>query len=601
MKEIPVRRRAVLAGIGYATLASALPKPAIAVDAFSQSVSATWQDPNNLVLIWESRSDHSYEIYKSQSANGPFDIIGSSESNSYRDDDADYPDIYYYKVRELDSRGQKSRETSAIKSGTNARKVFPVAVLMYHNFISEQDIDNGWTYDKYSCHPEDFEEDLNYFREQGYTTITSRDLIDFIYKSKPLPAKPLIISIDDGSWGVYTHCWPLLTKYRMKADFNLIGKRVDDGWDFVQSGGDRIHDDDPYCEWNEIKEMQESGTINMCSHTYGLHYFIDGGRHGANMVEGETEEEYTEVIKEDYELVLRCMEGWTHVRPTTMAYPYSRRSSTTDRIILANTDYEILMAGAGARKTELNYFVDGTSPEFQLRLMSRPCRLDGVPAKEYLDQAIVEDVSNGVNRLVDTFALTDSECSEIARYYTSYDDVDPESWYAGPVYYAYVNNILSGTTPATFEPFTQASRAMAATVLYRLEGSPVESSEAFMVDVPKDAWYYNPLNWAAQNGVLAGIGEGIFEPERAITREEMVVILYRYAEKLGVSMACSSSKFTSYPDYKDTSNWAVQSMTWATHVVLLTGMDSGDLAPRATLDRAQLATMMMRFCRDIAA
>ena len=83
---------------------------------------------------------------------------------------------------------------------------------MYHNFISDEDIANGVEFEEYSLKPEDFEEDLKYFRNNGYTTITSADLIDYINGEKPLPLKAVIISIDDGTEGVYKNAWPLFEK-----------------------------------------------------------------------------------------------------------------------------------------------------------------------------------------------------------------------------------------------------------------------------------------------------------------------------------------------------------------------------------------------------
>ena len=101
---------------------------------------------------------------------------------------------------------------------------------MYHNFVSEADIKNGVEFEEYSILPKDFEEDLLWLKNNGYITITSDDLLRHLEGKKSIPHKAVIISIDDGSWGVYKNAWPLLKKYNMKADFNVIGAQIDATW-----------------------------------------------------------------------------------------------------------------------------------------------------------------------------------------------------------------------------------------------------------------------------------------------------------------------------------------------------------------------------------
>ena len=357
--------------------------------------SATWQDPNHVILMWTAREGETYEIYRSQTRDGDYALIGTASSGSFRDDEAAWPESCYYRVCPLAPDGTKGAMSEPMQAGTNSQSLSKVTVLMYHNFITQEDVANGVEFEEYSLDPADFEADLQYFRDNGYTTITSEDLLAYINGEKPLPDKALIISIDDGTQGVYTNAWPLLKKYRMKADFNLIGEQVDAAWETVDSGGTRLGESAPYCVWEELIEMQDSGEINLCSHTYALHRYNREGRIGASLLEGETLEDYAAVIRADYELMVSCLGGWTGENPTTVAYPYSRRSAESDAALLENTGYEILMAGEGARGTASNYFVDGASDESQLRLMSRPCRMEGHPAREYLEAA---DQANGVNQ-----------------------------------------------------------------------------------------------------------------------------------------------------------------------------------------------------------
>jgi peptidoglycan/xylan/chitin deacetylase (PgdA/CDA1 family) len=262
---------------------------------------------------------------------------------------------------------------------------------MYHNFITEEDEAAGIEFEEYSIHPDDFEADLIWLKENGYTTITSRDLIDYLSgKVKTLPEKSIILSIDDGTLGVYTHAWPLLKKYGMKADFNVIGHLIDETWEKLREGDTRDGETAPYCTWEELAEMSESGEMNICSHTYDLHTYDRSGRIGMDLIEGESIEDYIQAIKDDYELAARCIGGWVGIEPTTVAYPYSKRHAACDEAILKNTGYKVLMADQGSRGTLGNYFVDGCDMASQFTLMSRLCRMDGTPISEYISMVVEE-------------------------------------------------------------------------------------------------------------------------------------------------------------------------------------------------------------------
>ncbi len=526
--------------------------------------SATWQDENSVMLIWDGYDGGaSYNIYRSDSADGRYELIGTSSVTSYLDGAAKWPEAMYYTVEPVAADGTALMRSAPIQAGTNERHVSRVSVIMYHNFITEADEAEGVEFEEYSLRPEDFEADLQYLRDNGYTTITSDDVIDYINGVKPLPAKAVIISIDDGTEGVYKNAWPLLREYRAKADFNLIGANVDAAWETVNEGGTRVGQSAPYCVWEELVDMEESGEINLCSHTYGLHVYNNDGRTGANMKDGETPEEYATVIAEDYALSVSCIGGWTGTDPTTMAYPYSRRSDTTDALILANTGYEILMGGEGARGTAANYFVDGADPESQKRIMSRPCRMEGSPISTYLDAIDATDAAAGVNTGEDTLNLSAQRCAEIARWYSPYSDVAGSAWYAGAVYYAYVNGLLLGTSYTQFDPNGSLSRDMAATVLSRLAGE-------------------NEVN-------IAGLEGG-----EAITRAELAGALYELAKELGYDTAARSA--TGFADMDAVPEKFVDAVLWAEAKGIFEGGEDGRLRPMSELTRAEFATVLMRWC-----
>lgn len=358
---------------------------------------AIWQDPNNVVLLWNGSINYEYSIYRSNNPETGFEYLGRSLTGSYRDAAAEYPNEYYYKIKAKNLKTQQVIELEPICAVIAPDEVDSVSVIMYHNFVSEEDIRNGIEFEEYSISPSDFEQDLIWLKENGYVTITSAELLYFLENKEPIPKKAVILSIDDGSWGVYTNAWPLLKKHGMKADFNVIGAQIDATWELLHSGGTRVGEPAPYCTWEELIEMQKSGEINICSHTYGLHVYNKQKRVGMSMMESESPEEFAQVVKKDYQLALSCIQGWTGIMTDTVAYPYSKRSTLGDQIVLENTGYKILMAGEGARGTAGNYFVRGCDFSNQFTLMSRPCRMNGTPISVYLERIQEKDARNGVN------------------------------------------------------------------------------------------------------------------------------------------------------------------------------------------------------------
>lgn len=561
--------------------------------------SITWQDPENAVLIWDSEPNFSYNIYRSDTKDGSYTMIGSSSSGSYRDNTAYYPNVYYYKIQPVSSNGTTGTMSDAVMSGTNPQKLSKVTVLMYHNFISDEDIKNGVVFEEYSLKPADFEADLQYFRNNGYTTITSADLINYINGQKPLPAKAIIISIDDGTLGVYENAWPLLKRYRAKADFNVIGENIDSAWQTIYDGGTRDGESAPYCQWNEIVKMCESGEINICSHTYGLHHYNRDGRKGTALMEGEDINSFINMIKEDYSLAVSCINGWTNIMPKTMAYPYSRRSSESDKAILENTGYEILMAGDGARPTSSNYFVDGASPDGYWRLINRPCRMEGHPASEYINNADAKDSQNGVNTVENTLLLTNEECTEIAKFYSPFEDVSGEAWYSGAVYYGYVNSLFPGATLTNFFPDSVVSRSAAAATLYQIAGEPNVADAKTFDDVQLNNPSINAVSWATDNNIIPPDESNLFNPDEPITRAELALALYQYSTLKGIDIKPVSA-YKAFSDESSISSNALQAVRWAVERGIFSGDDNGKFLPNGELTKAQLAVILQNFIQKTA-
>lgn len=561
--------------------------------------SVTWQDPNNAVLFWQREENCTYRIYRSDKEDGKYELIGETTTGSYRDKTAKHPNTYYYKAEKLLTGEQKSEFSQPVASGTNSRSISSVDVIMYHNFVTEADEASGIEFDEYAMKAEDFEADLCWLRDNGYTTITSADLYEYMQGKKTLPEKAVIISIDDGSWGVYTNAWPLLKKYNMKADLNVIGYQIDKTWEKLHEGGSRVGVAAPYCTWEELDEMSQSGEINICSHTYGLHFYNRENRIGMKIMDNESIEDYTAVIRDDYALALRCIEGWVHKAPTTVAYPYSRRNESCDEVILNNTGYKILMAGEGARGTESNYFVDGCDFENQLSLMSRPCRMDGIPIKTYLDNIYEKDYKNGVNIPADTLKLTKTDAQSIAGDYRIFADVKENDWFAGSVYYTYLNGLMKGTSYIEFSPAENISRAMAATLLHRIAGKPQSEQNAYFYDVPTSEWYNEAAHWAEENGILKGFADGFYRPADTISREELAFSMYQCAKYMNISVSEKIS-LESFSDSEEIMSERKEAMQWAVASKIFQGNGDGTLTPKGSVTRAEMATILQNWINSLA-
>ena len=175
-------------------------------------------------------------------------------------------------------------------------------------------------------------------------------------------------------------------------------------------------------------------------------------------------------------------------------------------------------------------------------------------------------------------------------------------WALEGISYVWEQGLMNGTSDTTFAPGMPLSRAMLVQILYNLEGRPSSSNVVLseITDVPRDAWYRKAVAWAMELGIVEGNDQHQFLPEQPITREQMATILYRYVWERGYDGGVSGvSDFNKYPDRYDTSNYAFEATMWAVERGLLTGNDQGLLQPKGSADRAQSATILMRFCQNV--
>ncbi len=169
-------------------------------------------------------------------------------------------------------------------------------------------------------------------------------------------------------------------------------------------------------------------------------------------------------------------------------------------------------------------------------------------------------------------------------------DVISDAWYFEAIAYVYDNGIMSGVSDNMFNPDGTATRGMVATILHRIEGEPeVELMYANFMDVAQGSWYEQSIAWAVKEGILNGIAPETMGPDNAVTREQFVTMLYRYA---GSPTGAAELTFS---DVADLSDWAEDAMAWAVAEGIITGRDGNMLVPQGTATRAELSTMMMRY------
>ena len=176
-----------------------------------------------------------------------------------------------------------------------------------------------------------------------------------------------------------------------------------------------------------------------------------------------------------------------------------------------------------------------------------------------------------------------------------FTDVDRSAWYHDGVHYCVEHGLMAGTSKTTFAPNSSTSRGMIATILWRLEGSPIVSAPMGYDDVKLEDWYGEAVCWANSAGVVTGYGNGTFGPNDPITREQMAAMLWRYAGSPDVDGSLSS-----FVDGEQTSNWAQSAMIWAVDQGLISGVGNDRLDPWGQATRAQAATILMRFAETMA-
>ena len=177
----------------------------------------------------------------------------------------------------------------------------------------------------------------------------------------------------------------------------------------------------------------------------------------------------------------------------------------------------------------------------------------------------------------------------------AYTDLDRNGWYHEYVDWVLKNGVMNGVGGGLFEPNGETTRAMLVMVLYRMAGAPdMAGRESSFTDVSADSWYGAAVIWASENGIVNGVGGGLFDPDASLTREQMAMMLYRFAGYLG-SNTEKRADLSAYGDADAVSAFAQDAMAWAVAEGLVNGRSAAELAPKAGATRAELATILFRF------
>jgi len=177
-------------------------------------------------------------------------------------------------------------------------------------------------------------------------------------------------------------------------------------------------------------------------------------------------------------------------------------------------------------------------------------------------------------------------------------DVEDHHWFDDAAQFVSSREIMSGTGDNTFSPDDEASRAMIAVILHSMENDPEHAFDGSFDDVG-DTWYTDSVHWAAENGIMTGTGDGNFGADSSVTREQLAVTLFGYANKKGIDTSVGAS-LDGFNDADSTAAWAKEAMEWAVHMGLFSGKDGGMLDPTGTATRAEIAQILMAFCSKVA-
>lgn len=239
-------------------------------------------------------------------------------------------------------------------SKTNDGKI-PLSVIMYHSVLDDESRSG-----KYVVTPAVLENDLKYLSENGYKTININDLVMYKEGKAELPEKCVMLTFDDGYYNNYSYLFPLLKKYNMKAVLSVVGKYTDE----YSKEGEKMNNNYSHATWKQLKEMQDSGYIEIQNHSYDLHDWSQ--RKGILRKKGEEFEHYREFLTADILKMQERLKENTGKEALCFAYPFGSVNKES-REIVESLGFKVTLGC----EEGINY-IDRTHSLKELKRFNRP-------------------------------------------------------------------------------------------------------------------------------------------------------------------------------------------------------------------------------------
>ena len=245
-----------------------------------------------------------------------------------------------------------------------------VPIVMYHSVLKDSSKDGT-----YVVSPSEFENDLVYLLENGYTTIFLQDLVDYVYRGNTPPEKPVVITFDDGYLNNLTYVLPILQKYQAKAEINIVGS-------YSQRFSETPDPKPNYAHltWEDIKALRDSGCFEIGNHTYDMHRQTK--RRGCAKNKGEDTESYQAALRADLTKTQELLRENCGITPTVFAYPYGYISEESIQVLkemgftVALTCYE-----------KPNYITRNPEKLYALNRYNRP---SGVSTEQFMKKLLAD-------------------------------------------------------------------------------------------------------------------------------------------------------------------------------------------------------------------
>lgn len=245
----------------------------------------------------------------------------------------------------------------------------PVPILMYHSVLKDPKAAG-----KFVVSPDTFESDLKYLKENGYTTIFTSELIDYVYHDAPLPEKPVMLTFDDGYLNNLTYVVPLLEKYDMKAVISVVGSFTE-----RDSKGEAHSPSYSNFSWEDINEVVASGHVEIGNHTYNMHS-TNAGRKGCMKKKGESVEAYQKILSEDLQKTQDLIYENCGFYPVVFTYPYGYISNASTDVVK-----QLGFQASFGCYERINYINKDPQRLYQLCRFNRP---SGISTEKFMDKVL---------------------------------------------------------------------------------------------------------------------------------------------------------------------------------------------------------------------